>query len=67
MKKIISVLLLLPSILVAQNMYNVFPVVENTISGTARYIGMGGSMGALGGDISVIGSNPAGIALFHSN
>lgn len=67
MKKIISLLLLLPSILVAQNMYNVFPVVENTISGTARYIGMGGSMGALGGDISVIGSNPAGIALFRSN
>lgn len=32
-------------------------------AGSARYIGMGGSMGALGGDISSIEQNPAGLAL----
>ena len=37
------------------------------IHGTARYVGMGGAMGALGGDISVIPNNPAGIGLFHRN
>ena len=67
MKKLMSLFLIIPYALVAQNMYNVFPIVENTISGTARYMGMGGSMGALGGDVSVMGSNPAGIALFRSN
>ncbi len=38
-----------------------------TLNGTARFVGMGGAMGALGGDISVISSNPAGIGIFRSN
>lgn len=37
------------------------------IHGTARYVGMGGAMGALGGDISVISNNPAGIGLMRRN
>ena len=37
------------------------------LSGTARYIGMGGAMDALGADISTIGTNPAGIGLFRKN
>lgn len=43
--------------------------VSNTsdIIGTARYVGMGGAMGALGADISVIGNNPAGIGLFRKS
>lgn len=32
-------------------------------AGSARYLGMGGAMGALGGDISSIEQNPAGLAL----
>lgn len=35
------------------------------INGTARYVGMGGATGALGGDISGISNNPAGIAAFN--
>ena len=35
------------------------------LNGTARYVGMGGAMDALGADISTIGSNPAGIGLFR--
>ena len=37
------------------------------LNGTARYVGMGGAMDALGADISTISSNPAGIALFRRN
>lgn len=33
--------------------------------GTARYVGMGGAMGALGADISTMSFNPAGIALYR--
>ena len=34
------------------------------INGTARYVGMGGAVGALGGEISGISNNPAGIGGF---
>ena len=49
------------------------PYLNNTIIntsdvfGTSRFVGMGGAMGALGGDISVMSSNPAGIGIFRSN
>ena len=51
----------------AQNMYETAAFMQNDLTGTSRYISMGGSMGALGGDVSVMGSNPAGIALYRSN
>ena len=35
------------------------------LNGSARYVGMGGAMDALGAEISTIGSNPAGIGLFR--
>ncbi len=36
-------------------------------TGTARSISLGGAMGAVGGDYSAIGINPAGIAIYRSN
>ena len=51
----------------AQNAYDAERLLGNDLNGTARFVGMGGAMGALGGDISVIGSNPAGIGIFRSN
>ena len=35
------------------------------LNGTARYVGMGGAMDALGADLSTISTNPAGIGLFR--
>ena len=35
------------------------------VNGTSRYVGMGGAMGALGADLSVISDNPAGIGLYR--
>lgn len=37
------------------------------VIGSARYVGMGGAMGALGADISVMSNNPAGIGLFRKS
>lgn len=37
------------------------------LNGTARYVGMGGAMDALGADISTMGTNPAGIGLFRKS
>ncbi len=51
----------------AQNMYEIAPLMQNGLTGTSRYISMGGSMGALGADMSVMGSNPAGIGLYRSS
>ena len=49
----------------AQETYEDTKLIDNDLNGTARYVGMGGAMEALGADISVINSNPAGIGLFR--
>ena len=51
----------------AQNAYDAERLLSNDLNGTARFVGMGGAMGALGGDMSVMGTNPAGIGIFRSN
>lgn len=50
-----------------QNVYDAANIINKDLSGTARFVGMGGAMGALGGDISTMGVNPAGIGIFRSN
>ena len=61
----ISILLLALAALpaMAQETYQDTKLVENELNGTARYVGMGGAMEALGADISTISTNPAGIGL----
>lgn len=49
----------------AQETYENANIATEDLNGTARYVGMGGAMDALGADISTIGSNPAGIGLFR--
>ena len=51
----------------AQTVYDAANITSKDLNGTARFVGMGGAMGALGGDISTIGSNPAGIGIYRSN
>ena len=44
---------------------NTSTIYDNISSlGTARYSAMAGSMGALGGDVSVLNTNPAGLGVF---
>lgn len=40
---------------------------QNDHNGTARYTAMGGAFGALGGDVSAININPAGLSVFNSS
>ena len=52
----------------AQDTYESARLLGSDLNGTARYVGMGGAMDALGADISTISTNPAGVGVFrHSN
>ncbi len=51
----------------AQGVTDLLKLSDNTIMGTARYMGMAGSFGALGGDASSIIDNPAGLAVYRSS
>lgn len=46
---------------------NAFKFSNNDYSGTARFVGMGGAFGALGGDFSAISINPAGLGVYRSS
>ena len=51
----------------AQDIYKVETLSSNDLNGTARYVGMGGAMNVLGADLSTMGVNPAGIAMYRRN
>ena len=50
----------------AQTSYEAAALLDTDLGGTARFVGMGGAMSALGADISTMGTNPAGIGLYRS-
>lgn len=51
----------------AQETYDNAPLAQQDLNGTARYVGMGGALEALGADISTISTNPAGIGMFRKS
>lgn len=51
----------------AQDQYDLARYTANDLNGTARYIGMGGALGALGADITSMNTNPAGLGIYRSN
>lgn len=67
MKKIFSLMAaaMLTTAATAQETYDNAPLAQKDLNGTARYVGMGGAMEALGADISTMGTNPAGIGMFR--
>ena len=68
MKKLLAVCGLVCALTAnAQDAYDVSRIMGSDLNGTARFVGMGGAMSALGGDISVMGTNPAGIAIYRRN
>lgn len=67
-------LILAPALLHAQeeqlsyvNIYDANNFAATAINGSARFMGVGGSMGAVGGDASALTVNPAGIGVFRSS
>ena len=49
----------------AQDTYDAQRWTNSDLNGTARFVSMGGALGALGGDLSVMSSNPAGTGLYR--
>ena len=69
MKRLTNIALMLIMALgtYAQSTYDAINFFNPDLVGTARFVGMGGSMSALGGDISTMSTNPAGIGIYRSN
>ena len=69
MKKeaILGISLLLVANLSAQEISDAYRYTKTDIVGTARYMGMAGAFGALGGDITTLSNNPAGIGIYRSS
>lgn len=69
MKKIcfMAVTLAIPLMADAQSAIDGFRFSQPDMKGTARYMGMAGAFGALGGDLSSISTNPAGLGVYRRN
>jgi hypothetical protein len=63
----ISLLILLPFIGVAQDMVDALRYSSVRTEGTARSGSMGNAFGALGGDFTAVGINPAGLGIYRSS
>jgi hypothetical protein len=70
MKRLGSIVLVSFCLLIgvkAQNVDDALRYSQVFYNGTARFVGMGGAFTALGGDISSLSQNPAGIGVFRSS
>ncbi|MBP5259423.1 MAG: hypothetical protein J6Z12_02155 [Paludibacteraceae bacterium] len=69
-KHILIPLLLLAGSLTAnaqnETIYDFMHASADELNGTARYVGVGGAMGAIGGDASAVNSNPAAIGVYRT-
>ncbi|WP_273566153.1 OmpP1/FadL family transporter [Maribacter halichondriae] len=68
MKRYITFMVLLACTFVgAQNIDDVLRYSTDNLQGTARFQGLSGAFGALGGDLSALNINPAGSAVFANS
>ena len=58
-------LLIFSTALWSQSVTDALLFTQEDLSGTARYTGMAGSFGALGGDLSAVADNPAAAGVFN--
>lgn len=65
MKRLLFILFLAYCLLPIAHSQDVQRFAERQIIGTARYVGMGGAMTAIGGDPSAVQDNPAGLGLYR--
>jgi long-subunit fatty acid transport protein len=64
-RPLLAIIAILSGALVkGQTAYDAFRYSQETLQGSARYMALAGSFGALGGDFSAIVNNPAGAAVF---
>lgn len=57
----------LPIGAMAQGAFSAYNLSQGDLRGTARYMSMAGAFGALGGDLSTLNNNPAGIGVYRSS
>lgn len=62
-----GIILTLPSVMAAQSAVDAYSISQSDLRGSARFMSMGGAFTALGGDISTLNQNPAGIGVFRSS
>ena len=67
MKRLLLILFLVYSLSPISYCQDVQRFSERHLMGTARYVGMGGAMTAVGGDPSAVMDNPAGLGLYRRN
>lgn len=69
MKKIYFVIigLIASSTAFAQSAVDAYRLSQPDLKGTARYMSMAGAFGALGGDLSTLSHNPAGIGVYRNS
>lgn len=67
MKRLLLILFLVYSLSPISHCQDVQRFSERHLMGTARYVGMGGAMTAVGGDPSAVMDNPAGLGLYRRN
>ena len=68
MKRLFSILLVICFVPIkshSQNDIDMLRYSQTTIGGDARFLAMGGSMGALGANLSTLNFNPAGMGLYR--
>lgn len=61
----LSVLTLTTASALAQGAFDGMSISQQDMKGTARFMSMGGAFGALGGDLSTLSQNPAGIGVYR--
>lgn len=64
---LLGALVSVASVAYAQDSYDAQNIVNSDLNGTARFVAMGGALGALGGDISVMSTNPAGTGMYRKS
>lgn len=64
---VLASLLAIPLFSSAQSAIDGYRFSQPDLKGTARFMSMGGAFGALGGDISAISVNPAGLGVYRRN
>lgn len=69
MKKLIitGALVLSGAVAYAQSAVDAYRLSQPDLKGTARYMSMAGAFGALGGDLSTLSHNPAGIGVYRKS
>ena len=69
MKKTILTIMVgsLPMVMMAQSAVDAYQLAQPDLNGTARFSAMAGAFGALGGDLSTLNQNPAGIGVYRSS